>query len=251
MFIKYEEMLLNSKPAPLTSIFEGFMINYGGFEKFTQSIHPLYGRDNKGTHEKTLRCEDIIKSRGFESRYRIVFQNDYKELDEELFKSGYERESQGTVKGIDISNLQRELFTFANFIQNGVYVEEELKDFWLSDYSYLMNIAEYDTKALADSIRGRLSKFVYFTLIEENILLGQGYVTFQEEFMIINNIIINPKYRRLSYGRRLLMSMLSYGFKQGASIALADVFYDDIPSNKLFQKVNFEDIYGYCYRVKK
>ena len=250
MFIKYEEMLINSKPAPFTTLNEGFIINYAGFEQFTSSIHPLYNRD-KDLKSKITECEEILKTYNIIPEFRIVFQKDYQPLDEELFRHGYERNGQGTVKMIDIKSLQNELFTFANFIENGIFVEESIKDFWLSDHSYLMNLSSEHDRIYRSCIKKLIVKAATFTLIEENTLIGQGFVTFQKEFMIIGNIIINPKFRTLSYAKRLLMSMLSYGLKKGAAVAIADVDYENTPANRLFSKVKFEDIYGYCYRIKK
>ena len=250
MFIKYEELLLNSKPAAFTTLYEGLIINYAGINQFTKSIHPLYDRRNN-IHERIASVEAILANYNQIPEYRIVFQKDYQEFDEELFRNGYERSGHGTVKMIDIKPLQNELFTFANFIQNGVFIEEEIKDFWLDDFSYLMNYSQVEDKIFRDSIKRLIVPCSTFTLIEENTLIGQAYATFQENYMIINSVVINKKTRNLSYGKRLLMSMLSYGLKRGAEIAIADVDYLDTAGNKLFDKVKFEDIYGYCYRIKR
>ncbi len=249
MFIKYEELLLNSKPATFATLYEGFIINYAGIDSFTKSVHPLYDIKND-IQKKISTVETILSKYGQIPEYRIIFQKDYRELDEALFKNGYERIAQGTVKLIDIKPLQNELFTFANFIQNGVFVEEGIKDFWLEDFAYLMNYSQKEDKIFRSLVKNLIVPCNTFTLIEENTLIGQAYATFQENYMIINNIVINKKTRNLSYGRRLLMSMLSYGLKMGAEFAIADVDYSDTAGNKLFNKVNFEDIYGYCYRRK-
>lgn len=114
-----------------------------------------------------------------------------------------------------------------------------------------MNYSQVEDKIFRDSIKRLIVPCSTFTLIEENTLIGQAYATFQENYMIINSIVINKKTRNLSYGKRLLMSMLSYALKRGAEIAIADVDYLDTAGNKLFDKVKFEDIYGYCYRIKR
>ncbi len=250
MFIKYEEMLLNSKPAAFTTLYEGLIINYAGIDQFTKCIHLLYDRKNN-TKNKIINVEAILLKYNQMPEFRIIFQKDYQEFDQELFNHGYEKNGHGTVKMIDIKALQNELFTFANFIQNGVFIEEEIKDFWIDDYSYLMRYSQQDDKIFKSSIKKTIVSCSTFTLIEENTLIGQAYATFQENYMIINNIVINKKTRNLSYGKRLLMSMLSYGLKKGAEIAIAYVNYNDSAGNKLFDKVKFEDIYGYCYRVKR
>ncbi len=250
MFIKYEELLLNSNPAAFTTLYEGLIINYAGINQFTKSIHPLYDR-KKNIYERITKAEIIVSKYNQIPEYRIVFQKDYQEFDEELFKNGYERNGHGTVKMIDIKPLQNELFTFANFIQNGVFIEEEIKDFWIDDFSFLMNYSQSEDKIFRDSLKRLIVPCSTFTLIEEDTLIGQAYATFQENYMVINNIVINKKTRNLSYGKRLLMSVLSYGLKKGAEIAIADVNYLDVAANKLFNKVKFEDVYGYCYRIKR
>ena len=250
MFIKYEEMLLNSKPATFTTLYEGTIINYAGINQFNNCVHLLYDRKNN-IQSKIAQIESILLKYNQVPEYRIIFQKDYQTFDDELFKHGYEKNGHGTVKMINIKALQNELFTFANFIQNGVFIEEEIKEFWIGDYSYLMKFTEIEDKLFRSSIKNTIVPCSTFTLIEENTLIGQAYATFQNNVMIINNIVINKKTRNLSYGKRLLMSMLSYGLNKGAEIAVADVNFNDVVGNKLFDKVKFEDIYGYCYRIKR
>lgn len=249
MFIHYEEKLLNAKPAPFQGLNHGFVMNFAGSEAFTSSIHPLYER-NEYAAEKIDSCQDFCKEKGMDPCFRIVFQKDYQAFDDELFRQGYEKVGQGLVKHLDIHTVQKELFTFASFIQNGVFVEEELKEFWISEHAYLMDLDKEEEELLIDSVAKSPLKTVYFTFVEHNTLLGQGLAMFQGETMVIHTLVINPKFRALSYGKRLLMSMLSYGLQQGAMEAIADIDTKNVPALKLFHKIGFDDLYAYCYRRK-
>lgn len=249
MFIECEEMFLSTKIAPLQAIHKGFILNLSGSDYFTSSIHPLYYR-NENTGEKIHSCERISVGTGIDPCFRIVLFKEYQPFDEELFRRGYERIKQGIVKHIDIKSIQDELFTFASFIQNGVFVEESLKEFWLSEYSYFMGFDKLQEELFVRRTDRVLHKTVYFTLVEQNTFLGQGIAMFEEETMILDSLVINPKFRNLAYGRRLLMSMLSFGLRNGALRAIVDLDAKNVPSLKLFSEVGFEDFYPYYYRFK-
>lgn len=249
MFIKYEEMLLNIRPAPYQLLNQGFLINFAGRDLFTSSVHPLYER-NVDRERKIDSCERFFKAQDMAPSFRIVFQKDYQFFDEELFRRGYEKTGQGLVKQIEIKKIQDELFTFASFIENGIFVDEILKEFWLSEHYYLMNFDEEQELIFEDAINRVPLKAVYFTFVEQNTLLGQGLAMFEGNTMIIHTLVINEKFRNLSYGRRLLMSMLSYGLRSGAKKAITDIELNHSVAMKLFDKVGFEDLYAYWYRKK-
>lgn len=85
MFIKYEELLLNSKPAAFTTLYEGLIINYAGINQFTKSIHPLYDRKNN-IHERIASVEAILANYNQIPEYRIVFQKTIRNLMRSFFE---------------------------------------------------------------------------------------------------------------------------------------------------------------------
>lgn len=250
MFTEYEEMLLNMKPAPFQALHRGFVINCAGEDYFSSCIHPLYDR-NQDMEEKISSCEEFLERLDIDPAFRIIFEKSYQRFDEELYRRGYEKAGQGLVKALDIKNLQEELFTFASFIQNGVFFEESLKDIWINDRVYLMEMRGEQKSLFIDSVSRVPLKAAYFTLVEQNVLLGQGLAMFSGDRMLIHSVVINKKYRRLSYGRRLLMSMLSFGLRSGARRAIADIDYRNANGLRLFEKVGFTDLYPYGYRMKR
>lgn len=250
MFTEYEELLLNIKPAPFQGVHKGFVIHCGGEDRFSSCIHPLYSR-NQDMQEKISSCEEFVERLGIDPAFRIIFEKGYQRFDEELYRRGYEKVGQGLVKALDIEKLREELFTFASFIQNGVFFEESLKDIWVNDRVYLLEMREDRKDLFVDSMSRVMLKSAYFSLVDQNVLLGQGLAMFSGDKMLIHSIVINKKYRRLSYGRRLLMSMLSFGLRGGSKIAVTDIDYRNTTALKLFEKVGFEDLYPYCYRMKR
>lgn len=249
MFTKYEELLLSSRKAPFQAVQGGFLINYGGSDHFASSIHPLYDRHIDFVR-KIDDCERLSIQLETDPCFRIVLSKDYQALDDELFRRGYERIEQGFVERIDIKKIQDELFTFASFIQNGVFVEDELKDFWVTEHANFRGFDKEQERSFVESMRNILYSTAYFTLVEQNTFLGQGIAVFQSDKIFVHTLVINPKYRNLSYGRRLLMSMLSFGLKNGASEAVVELDSKNVPAMKLLSKVGFEELYPYYYRQK-
>lgn len=244
-----EEILLNSNPSTTDLRQNDFLIRF----RTNTSPCMIYAMEDKKNSllERIQHNESLLFSKEYSPSYRILYTKEYRDLDEELFKCGYEKCMEGTVKVLDISKLQKELFTFASYIQNGVFIEEELKDHWMANYVKFLDMSEERVRVFHDNMSRTQEKFYYFTLLEEGVPVGVAYGSLDRGIFTVCDIVIVPRYRGLSYSKRLLMCMLSYAYRYDAELVIAEVEDLNIVANHLFEKVGFEDGYRFWERYKE
>lgn len=243
-----EEILLNSDPS-VADLFENdFLI------KMLSNQHPcmIHAIGDKKTSlaDRIEYIEGLLSKKRRKPVYRILYTEEYRMLDEELFKQGYEKVNEGSVKYMDIRKIQKELFTFAAFIQNGVFAESSLESFWVDRYREFHGMKAEQLNIFVDNMRRSQEDFYYFTLMQQNTMIGLAYAAMDRGIFAIRDVVVAPRYQGLSYGRRLVMSMLSYAFKNEIEHVIIPIDVENEAANKLFNRIGFENAYHYWQRYK-
>lgn len=244
-----EEILLNSNPSMTDLRQNDFLIRF----RTNTSPCMIQAMEDKQNSllERIQQNEVLLFSKGHSPSYRVLYAKEYRDLDEELFKCGYEKCMEGTVKVLEISKLQKELFTFASYIQNGVFIEEDFEEYWMANYVKFLDMPQERIRAFRDNMSRSQAKFYYFTLLEQDVPIGVAYGSLERQIFTVCDIVIAPRYRGLSYSKRLLMCMLSYAYRYDAELVIAEVEDLNIVANHLFEKVGFEDGYRFWERYKE
>jgi ribosomal-protein-alanine acetyltransferase len=244
-----EEILLNSNPCETDLRQNDFLIRFRT-NRTPCIIHTI---EDKTTSllDRIQHNERLIFSKGYSPNYRIVYVKEYRDLDAELFKCGYEKCMEGIVKVLDIDKIKKELFTFASYIQNGVFIEEEFEDHWMSNYIKFLDMPDGRIRVFHDNMLRSEANFYYFTLLEQDVPIGVAYGSLERGIFTVCDIVIAPRYRGLSYSKKLLMSMLSYAYRFDAELVIAEVEDENVIASRLFDKIGFEDGYRFWERYKE
>lgn len=244
----YEEMLFNSNPPTATYLQNGFLVSL-----FNDKMAcTLYGVADKKSNLKNRISmnEATLEMQNFRPCYRLVETKDYAELESALNHFGYRKTEQGFVVGLEIKNLQKELFTFASYIQNGVFVYTDFRNEWFEDYAYLRDLTPELASLISTNVQNSKLNRYYFTLVEEGKMIGMAYAVSDRGMLIIKDIILNPKFRGLKYGRKLTMSILSFALNKELDKVLVEVESGNTSAQKMFKNVGFSLEYRYWYREK-
>lgn len=244
-----EEILINSNPSISERMENGFFIRFLS-NQYPCIIYALHDKKNS-LSQRIKYNEKLLKQKGQNPSYRILYTDEYRILDEELFKHGYEKICEGNVKYMDINKIQKELFTFASFIENGVFIEPKLEKFWMEQYRRFKGMEEYQTEIFVDNMRRTEEEFYYFTLMKEGKIIGQAYGGIDHGIFVICDVVIDPKYEGLSYDNRLIMSMLSYAYKNEIKLVIMAVEDEEESTIELLHKIGFKDGYRFWQRMKK
>lgn len=257
MIGRIEELLMDGNPSANTGIDSGFLLRSHNVPKL-----PTINFIKTINHKNISKIVDdhckILKKNNIQPRYRILETNEYQDLEVELVRRGFESEDPGNVVALNIENMERELFAFANFIEQGTYSTEKLEEGWLEDYKNFVGMSDFEKNYFEKNINNSLYENGYFAIIEKGRIIAMGYVTYIDSYMIINDIVVLQKYMNmkfqesvyeLGYDKKILMAMLCKGLTKGCNIVIADVPESNSSLNKLFSMQKFEKIYRYYYRT--
>lgn len=250
MIKKIEELLINSDPSNNIIVDNGFLIRR--FNTKNICTINMLADDRRSSYAEIIRSQaERLKKIKLDPCYRIVHESSYEALDMELVRFGFDILDRGTVMALRLENMERELFAFANFYEQGILVDEEMSAEWIEDYRDLMRMSPDYGDLFEENIRNSTEEKMFTVLIQNSRLIAMGYITFIEHYMIINNIIVDERFRNLDYGKRLLKAMLIKGLLKKCKYAICDVQEEQNLAAKMFLQEGFEPAYNYHYRGKR
>lgn len=250
MIQRIEELLINSNPSSSITIDNGFLIRYFNITNVCtiNMIIPPAKAEITDIMDRHIRK---LSKNSINPYYRIVFSKNFENLEVEMVRSGFEIVNPGIVLALNLENREKELFAFANFIEQGIFVNTDLNDVWLSDYQKLTGMHSNQVNFFENNIQSNMFENMFFAIVDSARVIAMGFVTFIDEYMIINDLFVSPKYRKIDYGKKLLRGMLCKALTRGVKVVLADVPEENMEAHGLFAGQNFEKAYGYYYRGKK
>lgn len=250
MIQRIEELLMDSNPSSSITIDNGFLIRYFNITNVC-TINMIVPPRREEILDIMDRHLKKLSKNNINPYYRVVFSKEFEHLEMEMVRSGFEIANPGLVLALNLENREKELFAFANFIEQGIFVDTKLNHEWLSDYQYLTDMHTGQRSFFEENIEKNMLDNMFFAIVDRERVIAMGFVTFIDEYMIINDLFVSAKYRNLDYGKKLLKGMLCKGLTKGAKVVLADVPEENLVAQKIFSDQDFEKAYGYYYRGKK
>lgn len=249
MIRKIEELLINADPSSCVMLDQGFMIRC--YNTSDLCIINKLTKETEETPSDIIRghIERLMKLR-IDPCYRIVYDSSYQELDNELVRHGFNVTDRGVVMALRIENMERELFAFANFYEQGILSDEGISDEWFADYRDLAGMDEFYGNIFESNLKNSLEEKMSFGLLQNGRLIAMGYATFIREYLIINQIFVDKRFRNLDYGKKLLKAMLIKGLLKGCKAALCDIRESEEEALNMVAKEGFERLYSYQLRGK-
>lgn len=250
MINRIEELLINSDPSSDMFVDNSFLIRCFSNDNVCSINRMAYQRS--ANYAEILKMQaNKLANKNINPCYRIIHDVTYESLDQELVRHSYGIVEEGVVMALRIENMERELFAFANFIEQGIMTDEEISNIWLEDYQYMTNMDSIRAQFFESNLRKSLQDHMYFGLFESDRLIGMGYVVFIDDYLIIKDIFVDERYRGLDYGKRLLKAMLIKGLLKGCRVALCEVGKKQTIVGRFVSSEGFEGLYSYHYRAKK
>lgn len=249
MINRIEEILINADPSANITMEHGFLIRC-----FNTSSLCTINRVNQvrtmGNHEIIKYHTEKLNKIDIDPVYRVIHHDDYASLDQELVRANFSILDTGVVLALRIENMERELFAFANFYEQGIFTDDMATDPWIEDFKYLTGMSQSQGDVFEANQKNTLEEQMYFGLVEKDRLIGMGYCTFIDGYVVINKIFIEERYRNLDYGKRMLKAMLIKGLLKGCKIAICDVLKEEEAALRMLSAEGFEAAYSYHYRGK-
>ncbi|RAP78035.1 GNAT family N-acetyltransferase [Paenibacillus montanisoli] len=240
-----EELTLNAWPSLQTVIYDGWLLRFAdGYTKRSNSVSILGG--DTGPEELYARiadCERIYTESGQDTIFKITPFGP-SALDAVLERLGYAIADPSRVMIVESLDCTPQPVLIA------VEFESSMSESWLETMCSMNGITGRNKALAARIMESSKQKQGYFTLMVDGSPAACGLGVIERGFIGLYDIVTAPSSRNQGYGEQLIRHMLHWARANGASKGYLQVVQSNGAANRLYQKLNYREIYRYWYRVK-
>jgi ribosomal protein S18 acetylase RimI-like enzyme len=238
-----EELALNAWPAPQTVYDDGWVLRFAeGYTRRANSVNPLY-TPFSNLDEHIRRCEAWYRARQQDVVFKMTPLALPKELDKVLTRQGYKEEA---ITSVQIADL--ELIDAPD--DNHVVLTHELDDAWLELFCHMRG---GDTRhiGMMRKIISRIAPASAFAVLYvDQRPAAMGLAVSEREYVGLFDIITHPEMRNRGLGQQLILHLLQWGKTHGATHSYLQVMTNNEPALRLYEKLGYQEVYQYWYRVR-
>jgi GNAT superfamily N-acetyltransferase len=242
---RIEEAGLNAWPALQQMLYDGWVLRFSkGYTKRANSANALYP-SAIDTQEKVAFCEAQYKARRLTPIFRITpFAPT--DLDGILEARGYDLidTTLVLVRDVDAISKSREPHAVSS-----EQVRQESLDDWLPIFCRLKSSSLEAHRTHREILETILGRCFYATLTVSGEAVSCGLGVLEDEFFGFFDVVTAPEHRNKGHGAALLSSMLDRAQENGARHAYLGVVEVNSPARRLYDKLGFQEVYRYWYRV--
>jgi hypothetical protein len=241
LILQIEEAALNAWPAIHQTFFDGWVLRFSmGYTKRANSVNPLY-TSTLDLEVKVEDCEDIYGRQGLPPIFRITSLA-ADELDSVLERRGYRK--------IDLTHVMVLDLTQKKFPEpEEVELRQLPLEQWMGVYSSVSGSVVGKQPGHAEILQGILNPHLMAALEKSGQWLTCGLGVLERNLFGLFDIVTHADFRNQGLGTHLIEGMLDWAKSQGATVAYLQVMDVNTPARRLYQRLGFEDVYSYWYRV--
>jgi GNAT superfamily N-acetyltransferase len=238
---RIEEAGLNAWPALQQMLYDGWVLRFSkGYTKRANSANALCPSAIE-TQEKVAFCEAQYRARELKPIFRITpFAP--ADLDSILEARGYERIDTTLVLHLDLSQSAP---------MTSEQVRETSLDDWLPIYCRLKSSSLEEHQTHREILEAIPNKCHYASLAISGEAVSCALGVLEDEFFGLFDVVTAPEHRKKGHGTQLISSMLGWARENGAHHAYLGVVELNSPARRLYDKLGFQEVYRYWYRVPK
>jgi RimJ/RimL family protein N-acetyltransferase len=239
-----EELALNAWPALQTNFYDGWILRYAnGYTKRANSVTPLYpGR--LPLDGKIDWCVAQFRQQNLRPTFRLTEAAEIGGLDAALAERDLRRIDPTSVQTAPLAPIAAEESERAILLPGYSGMESWLSSFHRFSGAYRADDATH--KQILSHIRGETG---YMVLMVEGEVAACGLGVVERGWLGIFDVVTAVSHRNQGVATELIHSLLAWGQQCGADHAYLQVFVDNQPALRLYQKFGFTEQYRYWYRV--
>ncbi|MFN6562795.1 MAG: GNAT family N-acetyltransferase [Nostoc sp. ChiSLP01] len=235
-----EDISLKSWPAFETINHHGWVMRFAdGYTKRANSVTVL---DEIGLHieEKITYCESQYRARKQNPIFRLLSFTKPEVLDEKLAARGYEIIEPSLVMGMRLSERSLNILPPIN---------QENLDNLLVAYHNLKASGEKPSAIHRMILAAIQSEVIFASCKQNDEIVACGIGVLESGYLGIFDLVTSPTQRRRGYATAIIQVLLQWGINKGAYFSYIQVVQANIPARNLYEKLGYEPIYEYWYRV--
>jgi GNAT superfamily N-acetyltransferase len=242
---RIEEAGLNAWPALQQMLYDGWVLRFSkGYTKRANSVNALYP-SAIDTQKKVAFCEARYVERGLKPIFRITpFAP--ADLDSILEARGYELIDTTLVLARDVAAISKSRGSCSTLPGQ---VHQESLDDWLPVYCRLKSSSLKEHQTHREILETILGGCFYASLTVSGEAVSCAVGMLEGEFFGFFDVVTAPERRSKGHGTALLSSMLGWARENGARHAYLGVVELNSPARRLYDKLGFQEVYRYWYRV--
>ncbi|KAF0813807.1 Ribosomal-protein-alanine acetyltransferase [Andreprevotia sp. IGB-42] len=234
-----ETLTLSAWPALSTEWLDGWVLRFAsGYTKRANSVSPL--------HVGVL--PDEAKLAYVEARYHAQGQPAVfkltaavSALDALLVQRGYEE--------IDRSSVQTLALSPAHAVADVAVTLWQVPDgAWFAAFAALSNLDAAQQHTARQMLAAYACPVAFGAVLEQGRIVACGFAVRQWDSVLLFDIVTDPALRRRGHARRLVASLLAWGYETGAAQAVLQVVAANAPAVALYAGLGFAEQYQYWYR---
>jgi ribosomal protein S18 acetylase RimI-like enzyme len=235
-----EEISLKAWPAFETINHHGWVMRFAdGYTKRANSVTILEQVDSD-IEPKIIYCESEYRGRKQKPIFRLLSFTNPHLLDEKLAARGYQLIDPTLVMGLELLGQ--------SFNQAPVLTQESLND-WLTAYQHVTGV-ESSLSSIHRMILAAIQSETIFVLRKEHEeILACGIGVLESNYLGIFDLATSSAQRRRGYATAVIQGLLQWSINKGACFSYLQVVKENIPARNLYEKLGYEPIYEYWYRV--
>lgn len=240
---RIEEMSLNHWPALSTAVHEGWLLRYAdGYTKRANSVSAIYGAE--GDAEKRIEwCERRYAALGLPAVFKMTPFDRPADLDRLLADRGYEMVDPTIIQTLDLGRISRPHL-------DRVHITEQLTKEWVEAFCRMSGVKESHKPAMQRMLETGGVKKGFAVFLHEDQVAACGFGVVENGWIGLYDVVTDATYRNRGFATRMLETLLYWGKEQGATHSYLAVVADNAPARRLYEKLGYEELYRYWYRVK-
>jgi ribosomal protein S18 acetylase RimI-like enzyme len=133
-----------------------------------------------------------------------------------------------------------------------VTLDNKFTEDWKNCFYYCANIKNNETIDIIENMLKNIRHdIVSVYKIEKGIFIGCGFGVIEKDFVGLFDIIVNEEFRGKGCGKEIVEAILAKAKEIGAKKAYLSVVNNNMIAKTLYEKIGFQEIYKYWYRIKK
>lgn len=240
---RLEERCLNAWPSLQTVVYDGWLLRFAdGYTKRANSISPIY-ESSVPLEEKMAYCEAIYSEKQIRTVYKITPFSHPEHLDQILEAKGYFIQDETILQTALLAQIPEPSYPY-------IKQDDDVTRDWISHYSRFSQATVNDQETMYRMFQLIQPSRCFMQLLFEGEVVAVGFAVSEQGYVGIFDILTNPAYRKKGFGEQLVLHLLNWAKKHGATYGYLQVVANNEPAKRLYAKLGFEEAYRYWYRVK-